>query len=157
MTPLGSIAEIADSTAFKLHQATVLIDRVADRYLQQTHGIRYSGFLVLLMVGTLDQPTQREIADGLNVSRASITQRVGQLVADDLVATRPDSDDARAKTVRLTRKGAELLRRAWDGLETHQDGLDAGVDEAALARQLDLLIRNARQILAPAPNGVESQ
>ena len=47
---------IADSTAFKLHKATVLVDGVADRYLHGGHGIRYSSFLVLLMVGTLDEP-----------------------------------------------------------------------------------------------------
>jgi len=148
-------AGITDSTAFKLHKATVLVDRVADRYLHERHGIRYSSFLVLLMVGTLEEPTQREIADSLNVSRASITQRVGQLIADDLVTTRQDSDDARAKTVSLTGKGAGLLHRAWNGLESHQDGLDAGVDEVALVRQLDQLIANALQILGHPFGGDE--
>jgi len=139
---------IAGSTAFKLHRATLLVDRVADRYLHRRHGIGYSSFLVLLTVGTLEAPTQSEIANSLNVSRASITQRVGQLIADDLVAIRRDSEDRRAKTVLLTEKGAGLLDRAWDGLESHQDGLDDGVDEVKLVRQLDQLISNALRILS---------
>jgi DNA-binding MarR family transcriptional regulator len=138
---------MVDSTAFKLHVATVLMDRVADRYLHERHGIGYSNFVVLLVVGTSGTPTQRAIADSLNVSRASITQRIAQLVADDLVVARRDTDDGRAKTVSLTAKGAKLLHRAWNGLEAHQDGLDAGVDEVALVRQLDRLIANALQIL----------
>ena len=139
--------DIIQSAVFKLHRATALVDRVADRYLHEHHGIRYSGFLVLLMVGTLGQLTQRQIADKLDVSRASITQRLGRLVDDGLVAVRPHPDDARANTISLSGKGAALLERAWHGLESHQDGVDAGVDVKALVQQLDRIIDNAQRVL----------
>lgn len=141
--------DIVESAAFKLHRATALVDRVADRYLQQHHGIRYSGFLVLLTVGTIGQQTQRQIAERLDVSRASITQRLGRLLEDDLVISAPHPDDARANTISLSRKGAALLERAWQGLESHQDGVDAGVDEEALVQQLDRIIENALRVLNP--------
>ena len=139
--------DIVESPVFKLHRATALVDRVADRYLQEHHGIRYSAFLVLLTVGTLGQQTQREIADKLDVSRASITQRLGRLLDDDLVTARPHPDDARANTISLSLKGAALLERAWHGLETHQDGVDAGVDVKVLVQQLDRIIDNALRVL----------
>lgn len=135
--------DIVESAVFKLHRATALVDRVADRYLQEHHGIRYSGFLVLLTVGTVGQQTQRQIADRLDVSRASITQRLGRLLDDGLVTARPHPDDARANTVSLSRKGTALLERAWQGLESHQDGVDAGVDVKTLVQQLDQIIDNA--------------
>ncbi|HSN35718.1 MAG TPA: MarR family transcriptional regulator [Arthrobacter sp.] len=135
--------DIVESAVFKLHRATALVDRVADRYLQEHHGIRYSGFLVLLTVGTGGQQTQRQIADRLDVSRASITQRLGRLLDDGLVTARPHPDDARANTVSLSRKGTALLERAWQGLESHQDGVDAGVDVKTLVQQLDQIIDNA--------------
>lgn len=135
--------DITESTAFKLHRATVLIDRIADDYLDREHGIRYAPYLVLLMVRLLGEPSQQAIAAALDVSRASITQRVGGLVDRGLLVTEVDPHDARAHRVRLTEAGRTLVDAAWVGLETRQDGLDEGIDEPLFAQQLDRLIANA--------------
>lgn len=140
--------DITSSTAFKLHRATVLIDRLADDYLEREHGIRYAPFLVLLMVRVLGEPSQQAIASTLDVSRASVTQRVSALVERGLLAVSPDPTDSRANIVRLTTDGLALVDRAWRGLERHQDGLDVGVDEAALVAQLDRIIANAVEALS---------
>lgn len=140
--------DIASSLSFKLHLATVLVDRSADRYLRTHHDITYSLLVVLLMVGVLEGPSQREIADHLDVSRASITQRVGDLSRRGLVEVVPSEQDARAVRVWLTREGGALLTDAWQGLETSEDGIDRGVDVVALECELDLLIANARAQLA---------
>lgn len=135
---------ILNSTAFKLHQATALLDRAADAYLLREHGIRYAPFLVLLMARVIAEPSQRAIANALDVSRASITQRVAQLVDAGLIAVSPDPNDVRANVVRLTADGLALVDEAWAGLDAHQNGLDEGVDEAALVAQLDRIIANGR-------------
>ena len=140
------LPSITDSTAFKLHRVTALLDRVADVYLRTTHGIRYPAFLVLLMVRVLDEPSQQHIAANLGVSRASVTQRVGALVEEGLLTTRTDPADARANRVALTDRGAVLLDAAWSGLDSHQAGLDDGVDEAALAAQLDRILANGARL-----------
>lgn len=134
---------LLDSTAFKLSRATVLIERIADDYLRHSHGIRYAPFLVLMMARLLGPTSQQAIAANLNVSRASVTQRVAALVADGHLVVTIDPRDARANLVSLTESGSELFDRAWAGLEGRQDGLDAGVDELALATALDRLIVNA--------------
>lgn len=135
---------ILDSVAFKLHQATALLDRAADAYLQREHGIRYAPFLVLLMVRVMGEPSQRAIADAIDVSRASITQRVSQLTESGLVTVEADPRDVRANLVRLTDAGVGLVDAAWAGLEEHDSGLGAGVDEAAIVAQLDRIIANGR-------------
>ncbi len=144
---------ISKSLAFKLHQATVLVDRAADRYLHAHHGISYSLLVVLLMVGVLDKPSQRVIADNLGVSRASITQRVAVLTARGLVRVTPSGQDARAMEVSLTAQGGALLAVAWQGLEAYEDGIDRGVDVVTLERELDTLIGNARAHLAHTREG----
>jgi DNA-binding MarR family transcriptional regulator len=138
---------ILDSTAFKLHRATVLLDRIADEYLVTHHGIHYAPFLVLLMARVLGPTTQQAIASNLGVSRASVTQRVGALATSGLVRVEKSATDARANTVALTERGVTLVEAAWSGLEHNQDGTDDGVDEAQLARQLDRLIENALAII----------
>jgi DNA-binding MarR family transcriptional regulator len=139
-------AAITDSTAFKLHRVTALIDRVADAYLRSEHGIRYPAFLVLLMVRVLGEPSQQRIAANLGVSRASITQRVGALAGDGLLTTRTDPADSRANRVALTARGSAVLDAAWAGLDAHQAGLDDGVDEAALVAQLDRILANGARL-----------
>lgn len=142
--------DITNSTAYKLHRATTLIDKLADDYLGREHGIHYAPFLVLLMVRVLGEPSQQAIASNLDVSRASVTQRVAGLVDRELLAVASDPADSRANIVRLTSTGAALVERAWLGLEHHQNGLDAGVDEPALIAQLDRIIANALAALGPA-------
>ncbi|MGV8883186.1 MAG: MarR family winged helix-turn-helix transcriptional regulator [Rhodoglobus sp.] len=137
---------IVNSTAFKLHQATSLLDRAADQYLRSEHGIRYAPFLVLLMARVMGVSSQRAISDALDVSRASITQRVAQLTEAGLLAVEPDPRDSRANLVCLTAVGSTLVDAAWAGLESHQNGLDVGVDEAALVAQLDRIISNGRAL-----------
>jgi DNA-binding MarR family transcriptional regulator len=144
------LPSLTDNTAFKLHRVTVLIDRLADEYLLANHGIRYAPFLVLLMARVLGPTTQQSIATNLGVSRASVTQRVGALVASGWLSVRKSTADPRANTVELTDTGAALVEAAWEGLETKQDGLGDGVDEAALAQQLDFLIANAMKVIAVA-------
>jgi DNA-binding MarR family transcriptional regulator len=95
---------IVDSTAFKLHRATVLLDRIADDYLVANHGIRYAPFLVLLIARVLGPTTQQAIAANLGVSRASVTQRVSALVASGLMSAEKSTTDARANTVVLTQQ-----------------------------------------------------
>ena len=141
------IDTIRNSTAFKLHQATLLVDRLADEYLVREHGIHYAPFLVLLMTRMLDQPSQQSIAGALGVSRASITQRVGALVERGLLQVAPDPADARANVVELTSAGSTLVEIAWEGLENHQNGLEEGVDDDALAAQLDRIIANGTSII----------
>lgn len=132
------------STAFKLHQATAIIDRIADDYLQREHGLRYSAFLVLLMVRVMGEPSQRDIAAALDVTRASITQRVAAL--GELLDVKPDPADSRANIVTLTAAGTAKVDAAWQGLDRHQSGLDVGLDEAALQKQLDIIIANGRAL-----------
>lgn len=134
---------ISDSLAFKLHKATVLVDQAADIFLRTQFGISYSEFSVLLIAGTMPSPNQRQIADALGVSRASITQRLARLIEKDLASTTPDERDSRAYLVKPTKKGGALLAAAWQAMELDDDGIDQGVDTVGLTRELDVLIANA--------------
>lgn len=115
------------------------MDRAADLFLRSRHDLSYPLFSVLLLVGHNDRPTQREIADMLGVSRASITYRVAELSRRGLITTRPSPVDARAHNLSLTAEGGALLTAAWRDLESAEDG----VDVAPLIRQLDTIAANA--------------
>ncbi|MHA7292741.1 MarR family winged helix-turn-helix transcriptional regulator [Arthrobacter sp. HLT1-21] len=128
------------------------MNKVSDEYLAAHHGIRYAPFLVLLAVRIAGPSPQQAIARSLDVSRASVTQRVHQLKRLGLVDVTISAQDQRANVVALTIPGRRLTDAAWHGLEATLDGVDDGVDDAGLRRQLDLLIANCTAALDDQAN-----
>lgn len=142
--------DLRQSTVFKLHRATTLVTRVSDEYLVTHHGIHYAPFLVLLTLRIAGPSPQRAIAQGLDVSRASVTQRVQQLRERGLVSVSINAQDPRANVVDLTLPGRRLTDAAWHGLETTLNAVDDGVDDGMLRRQLEKLIANCTTALSKA-------
>lgn len=134
--------------ALALHRATSLVDRVADAHLRSTQGVGIAAFSTLVTIQALAPARQSDIARGLGVSRAAVTQRLAELVDRGWVHVTPDPVDSRAHAVSLTDAGATLIAQAWDGLARSNDGLEDGVDIASLQRQLDVLIANGERHLA---------
>jgi DNA-binding MarR family transcriptional regulator len=143
--------EFKDSTFYKLGRATQLITHVADTYLEAHHGLRYSSFLVLLILRTKGPSPQHVIADALGVSRPSITQRIGPLMERGLVHGERQPGVPRSIVASLTDDGRALIDAAWPGLEKAFVTVDTEVDHEFLTEQLDLLIANALQALDELP------
>ncbi|WP_051224992.1 MarR family winged helix-turn-helix transcriptional regulator [Pseudoclavibacter soli] len=141
---------LIEDAGFRLHRAAMLNDRLTDHYLRSEWQISAAHFWLLLTVGLLDQPTQRQIATELGVSRASVTQRVRSLTTAGLVTVFSTPADRRANRVALTERGARRLADAWQGLNSHQSTILLGIDEHTLLRQLGLLIDNAESQLRAA-------
>lgn len=143
--------EFKDSTFFKLGRATQLITHVADTYLEAHHGLRYSSFLVLLILRTKGPCPQHVIAEALGVSRPSITQRIGPLMERGLVHGERQPGAPRTVIASLSEDGRRLIDAAWPGLEKAFVTVDEDVDHEFLAEQLDLLIGNSLQALEELP------
>ncbi|MRG59771.1 MarR family transcriptional regulator [Agromyces sp. CFH 90414] len=134
--------------ALALHRATAIIDRAADDYLRPAHDIGISIFAALVTIDALGPASQRAIADGLDVSRSAVTQRLAELDRRGLVRVVPDPGDQRANLVELSDAGRTLLAEAWHGLARHDDGLEEGVDLEVLQAELDRFIANGERRLA---------
>ncbi|MCB4208223.1 MarR family winged helix-turn-helix transcriptional regulator [Arthrobacter sp. UM1] len=143
--------EFKDSTFYKLGQATQLITHVADTYLEAHHGLRYSSFLVLLILRTKGPCPQHVIAESLGVSRPSITQRISPLMERGLVHGERSPESPRSIVASLTEDGLALIDAAWPGLEQAFVTVDREIDHEFLTDQLDLLIANATQALDELP------
>lgn len=145
--------ELSQRLALALHRATALVDRVAEVYLRPAHGIGTSAFAALVTIDALEPARQTDLARGLDVSRAAVTQRLADLSARGLVEVHPDPTDARANVVSLSAAGRALLRDAWAGLARQDDGLEAGVDLEVLLAGLDAVIANATRFLGAEQGG----
>jgi DNA-binding MarR family transcriptional regulator len=134
--------------ALDLHRATALVDRVADLHLRAVHGIGISGFAALVSIDAVGPARQSAVATALGVSRAAVSQRLGELVTRGLVDVSPDPSHGRANLVSLTPAGRRLLAAGWQSLARSEDGLETGVDLDGLQAGLVRLIANAEHHLA---------
>lgn len=91
-----------------------------------------------------------DLAAGLGVSPASLSDTVSALVGKGLLQRRPDADDGRARRIVATAAGLALAARMPEIPEA-LEGAIAGLDDAAAAgllRSLSLIIRSLQEARA---------
>lgn len=97
-----------------LHTLTARLDRAADRMLRAEQHVSYRRFLVLFMVGELDTPNQRTLAERLGITEPSVSRMIGALVGAGLLDAAPDAAGGNQRRLRLTPDGRELVGRCCD-------------------------------------------
>ncbi|GAB3161801.1 MarR family winged helix-turn-helix transcriptional regulator [Microbispora hainanensis] len=115
--------------SLNLHVLTARLDRAADRILRAEHGISYSRFLALTLVGELGASTQRTLADYLGVTEPSVSRMTGVLAADGLLDVQPDPAGGNRRRLSLTDEGK---RRVASIRQEFEDRLAAVVAESGV-------------------------
>jgi DNA-binding MarR family transcriptional regulator len=93
------------------HVSSLLIKRL-DQILLEQLGIGYAQFKILRVVGTHALCGQRQIADELGQTEASISRQIKLLQDDSLLQTKTDPSNRRQRLSRLTRKGQRFMLAA---------------------------------------------
>ena len=97
-----------------LHTLTARLDRAADRMLRAEQHVSYRRFLVLFMVGELDTPNQRTLAERLGITEPSVSRMIGALVGAGLLDAASDAAGGNQRRLRLTPDGRQLVGRCCD-------------------------------------------
>jgi len=109
--------------SFDLHRLTARLDRAADRILQAELQLTYRRFLALLVLDQLERPTQRELADALDITEPSVSRMVAVLASSGLLAVEPDPAGGHRNLLRLSTQGQAAVRSARVLLEASFSGL----------------------------------
>jgi DNA-binding MarR family transcriptional regulator len=127
-----------------------LIENELRNRLRDEFGTTLARFDVLAQIARPpSEPTMSELSQRLMVTKGNITDVIGRLEAEQLVARRRDAADARVSRVHLTPKGRRLVgtmvpaHNAWLAQllrEFDRDGLE----------QLDVLLGQLRAALRAA-------
>ena len=110
-------------------------------------------FQMLTVINRLkdEKITQRRLAKELYVSYPNITVMLARLEEAGLVQRQPSPGDRRAKFVRLTRRGSNLLKKIWkiheSQLEHVMTRLDAD-ERLELTRLLNKMIAAHAEVVA---------
>ena len=92
-------------------------------------GITRSQWTTIVVVSGRPGSTQREIAEILEMSEASVGRVIDRLCADGMLERRPKEDDRRAHTVWLTPAAAPVLDKLSKVATGHEATVFAGLDE----------------------------
>jgi DNA-binding MarR family transcriptional regulator len=121
---------------------------VGQRFQQvlDAEGLTHAGWQVLLVLSKTDRLTQREVAERVYVTQATVTGVMDTLERDNYVIRERDGADRRVVRVSLTLDGRLRLERAMERVSAEMRPLfeDMTVREEAVVRRF--LARTMRRL-----------
>jgi MarR family transcriptional regulator for hemolysin len=138
--------------SFLIHDVSRM-RRTAYDQLMKPLGVTRAQWWVLAHLSRHDGMMQTELADALDVGKASLGTLIERLEVGGLVLRREDPTDRRAKRVYMARSGHELLQRMTEEENQFNERILAGLsasDRATMIRTLTAI----KQVLSTqvAPN-----
>src|SRR5580692_11417854 len=128
----------------RLTQASRTVERAFDAALAEAEG-SLPVWLILLNLKIHRPGNQRDLADAVGITGATLTHHLNAMDAQGLVARTRDSANRRVQVVTLTEAGEAAFLRLREAAMTFDARLRAGFAEpdlAALAAGLDRLAAN---------------
>jgi len=112
-------------------------------------GITRSQWTLIAVISRRPGATQREVAEILEMSEASVGRLIDRLCGDGMLVRQPKEDDRRAYCVHLTDAAGVLLGKISAVATVHEEALFAGFDADDLVRleaYLDRIASNVARI-----------
>lgn len=97
-----------------------LLDRVIAATFDEAlrpHDIKSTQLSLLVFIDHFGQPTAADLVPAMRIDQTTLSRNLDRLEAMGLIE-RVESDDARARPVRLSRKGRKLMRDALPAWES---------------------------------------
>ncbi len=130
------------SLGLLLHQLSLALDRQTDSLLHGACGVGFSQFKIMMVLLDHRDIRQRDVAEALGQSEASVSRQDQTLVDDGHVWSVKDLRDRRQRITRLTVKGEKLAGQATMILERHYAPMFSRLsvqDQTGLRSQLEYL------------------
>jgi MarR family transcriptional regulator for hemolysin len=113
-------------------------------------GITRSQWLVLTRLHRNPGASHSELADMLEVEKATVGRMVDRLEANGWVERRSEPDDRRVKRVYLTAEAERIHKRIWRVAETTVDDALADLSKEESKQLMSLLLRVKKTIFSTA-------
>lgn len=110
------VDKFTHQSAMQLHRTLYLMDKQAERVLQDRHSLTLSQFFVLAQL-VRSQLCQRELAEAIGITPAAISRHVGLLVRLGLLDRQAHDSDKRFELIVITEQGRREFEAAAADLD----------------------------------------
>ena len=134
--------DIKDNPGFLLHKIGALMERTSDHVLFNEFGVGYSQFKILFALSHHEDVQQKEIAQFLGQTEASISRQIKLLREARFITITLGRDDKKKHLITLTSKGQNLLTDALSTLNRFYEPMLSTLSPKAqleLAGQLGMI------------------
>jgi DNA-binding MarR family transcriptional regulator len=129
---------------YQVTQANVSCRKVFTRHIGEPYKLSPVEFTILMLVAHNRDATQKQLSQALAVSAPNVTALIDRMNERDLLKRVRNETDRRSQHVRLTRKGATLVREVREVSLTMERDLLRYLSEAERAMLIELLQKVAR-------------
>jgi DNA-binding MarR family transcriptional regulator len=129
---------------YQITQANVSSRKVFTRHIGEPYKLSPVEFTILMLVAHNRDATQKQLSQALAVSAPNVTALIDRMNERDLLKRVRNETDRRSQHVRLTRKGAALVREAREVSLTMERDLLRHLSEAERAMLTELLQKVTR-------------
>jgi DNA-binding MarR family transcriptional regulator len=115
----------------------------------KTTGLSMPQFSILMQLHYKGSCGMSEISERFNVTAAAASQLVEKLVQSELLERTEDPSDRRAKMLRLSKKGAQLVEQGIEERHRWMNDLATKIsaeDSSVVVEALDILVKAAQQL-----------
>lgn len=126
---------------YLLHHITAVLARNSDQVLQEQLGIGFSQFKILLVLQEQPGVRQKQLAQKLGQTEASVSRQVKLLSDDGLILSQVSPRNRREHLSYLTSKGTKIVERSLEILNTYHAPVFAGLSSKQQQQLQELLLQ----------------
>ncbi len=132
MQPTKNIGYLLNHLAF-------VLGRQSDQALQEQLDIGFSQFKIMMVLGWNPSIQQKQIADKLGQTEASVSRQIKLLHDQGLLSTKINPENRREHITRLTSKGERLTEQAMRTLNSYHAPTFAGLTDKQQQTLIEIL------------------
>lgn len=114
-------------------------------------GITRSQWTLVAVIARHPGATQREVAEMLEMSEASVGRLIDRLCSDGMLVRQQKEDDRRAYCIHLTDAANTMMAKISDVAHVHENAIFAGFDHEDIVRLASYLDKIAANIAGEQP------
>jgi DNA-binding MarR family transcriptional regulator len=143
---------IINNLGYRLHHLASVLDRQSDILLQERLDIGFSQFKILMALKWGQSVQQKQIAEKLGQTEASVSRQIKMLHEAGLLHSKPSPENRREHSTSLTIKGERLVDKALQALNDYHAPVFARLspkEQENLQSMLDVMHKQACQTDRP--------
>ncbi len=134
-----AIVRTTNNIGYLLNHLAFMLGRQSDQVLQEQLGIGFSQFKIMMVLRWNPSIQQKQIADRLGQTEASISRQIKLLHDGGLLGTRISAENKREHITTLTTKGEKLTEKAMEILNNYHSPTFDTLSEKEKQNLVDIL------------------